>query len=419
MQKTMFYSRGVGNHGLLLASFLILVFATIFSSFTNYSNYIIYPIWMLWLAQTLPNMGILGKTEHSFVVVSFSLMALILLYRIIGYSSMPLLGLMNDFSWIMSGIVALFVMRYFSSNELSTVYMFFSVGLLLLQLVYLGQGRAILALGNEYEAVEVANAWYGSLFMLLSGLSLIVFLNVKKMVPRLIAISVLLLTLYLNVSILQRGTNVIMTLAELGLILIFLIKRKSVIITLSIIVAFFVIFALSSDNMVMIFDWLAQISPSERISARFNELSMVLMYESVEAGGGSFTARGELMGVSWNTFISSFGHFLLGAGEHAGDNSIIGHHSFILDTLARYGIVGGILLIVYFINQYKIFTSGLDRKREWALYMQCAIVFAFYVFRNYYGQVAYSLVNLVLLVFFPLTFQLIHYYQNKSKSVTI
>ncbi len=413
MNRTIFYSRGVGRHQLLLVSLLILLITTVFSLFTTKSNYIIYPMWVVMFAYIISSKGVLSKNESIFVRVSFAFFVIIFLYWFIGYSKMPMLVLMRSFNWIMAGVVSVYAMKWFSSQELSTIYLFLGGAIVLLLLLLVIGGRELMFSGEQDEAALVANAWYGSLYMLLSGLCLIVFLNVKRFAPRIIALSLLVLSLYLNIAVLQRGTVVLMTFAELGLILLFLIKRKSIVISLSVIIAPFVLIAFLSDNMIYIFDWLAQVVPSERLAVRFNQISMALTYESLESAGGSLSARNSLMGISWNTFTSSFGHFLFGAGEHAGDNTIIGHHSFILDTLASYGIIGGVLLFVYFRKQYQIIMSSLDKKKGWALYMQCAIVFAFYVFRSFYGNMAFSLVIFFMLLFFPLTIQLILHYQNK------
>lgn len=415
MKKTVFYSRGVGNHQLMLISFFILIIAVTFSAFTNYSSFIIYPIWALWLAYIFSNKGGFNKDERTFIIVSFAFLGIMLLYSIIGYSSIPKGGLLVNTNWLMAGVVAVYAMRLFTSRELLTVYDIMFLALALLMILYVVEGRTFLAVEDMDAAVDVTNAWYGALFMLLSGLSLIVLLNVRRLFPRLVALTVILLSLYLNVEILQRGTNVIMTAAELGLILLFLVKRKSIIVPLFVVIIVAVIIALSENNLMYLFEWLAQVVPSERLSIRFSAISQAMAFQSVEAGGGSLATRGELMATSWNTFTSSFGHIVFGAGEHFGNNNIIGHHSFFLDTLARYGIIGGSLMAVYFVKQYKMVMCFLDRNKEWSLYMQCAIVFVFYVLRNFYGDMAFALVNLVVLLFFPLTVQLIHYYQNKSK----
>lgn len=410
MNKALLNSRNVGNHVLWVA-LLIIILATVFSMFTQYSNYIIYPIWALWLL-FIPTMTIkLAKKEIHFVWISFFFLGIICTYKLIGYSSMPILELLVNINWILSGVIAIYALNFFSRRELSTIYYILVIALLTLLFVLIKKGESFLSI-DQNDAAAVANAWYGSMYVLLSGLSLIVFLNVRRWTVRIMALLVLLLTLYLNFAILQRGTNVIFTLAEISLILIFVIKRRSLIISFFVIITGFVVFMISasSDILISFADKLAEISPSERISSRFYQISLALAYEDIAASGGSLSARSELMGISWNTFTSSIGHFLLGAGEHAGSNTIIGHHSFILDTLARYGLLGGVILFLYFKNQYQIIMSYLDRNREWALYMQCSIVFLFYLMRNYYGQVAYSLVNFVILLLFPLTFQLIRSY---------
>lgn len=412
MQKTIFYGRGDGNKPLLFALLLLIVITTL-GNYIIYSSYIVIPFWILCLFYGLQSRRLLTKNEKSFVVTSFALLAIVFTYKFVGYSSMEFLNLIVFLNWIVTGMVAVYAMKILSGHELSYVFKTVCGSLILLMMLFVKEGTEIVSNGDAYEAVNVAVAWYGSLFMLLSGLSLIVLLNAKGIFLRFAAIVILLLTLYINVFILQRGTNVIFTLAEMGMILIFLIKRKTVVIGLSVVVGAIVVFAFSSDNLIYIFNWLEQISPSDRLSVRFHELSMALQYESIDAGGGSFASRGELMSISWNTFTSNSANFIFGAGEHIGKNNIIGHHSFIIDTLACYGIIGGLLLFLYFKKQYQIIMSYLDKTQEWALYMQCTIVFLFYVLRNFYGQVAYALVNIVILLLFPLTFQLIHYYKNK------
>ena len=273
-------------------------------------------------------------------------------------------------------------------------------------------GRAKLLYEEQSEASSIAQAWYGSLFMLITGVSLIVLLHVKSLFYKLLAFVFFLFTLYLNFSILQRGTNVIFTAAEVGMILAFTLKNKRLVYFLSIVTVGGVVLVYTSGLLIDLFDWLADITPSTRLSYRFHAISNTLYYEDITSSGTSMSVRNELMGISWNTFTSSIGHFIFGAGEHM-DNIMIGHHSFFLDTLARYGIIGGVMIYVYFKKQYQIIMSNIDKKTNWSLYMQCSVVFLFYVLRNFYGQVAYALVNLVILVLFPLTFQVINYYKQK------
>lgn len=414
MRKIPFNSQVTGKNTLLLVSLLILILVLFFSSFTTYSNYVALPIMALWILFITTLVKRLSKTEIIFVRVSFLFLSVMLLYWLIGYSNTETVGIFRNVTWIMTGIIAVCVVKNFSSHELSVVYSVLTISITILLFVLVSTGRLILMVGEQEDAVEVANAWYGSLFMLFTGMSLIVFLHVKSIVPRIISIAIFLLTLYLNFTILQRGTNVLFTIAEIGMILAFSLKQKGLVYFISAVVLGSAIFIYTSGMLIDMFDWLADNSPSARLAKRFNYISTALFYEDIQAGGGSFSARQSLIGISWDTFTSSIGHFIFGAGEQHADNTVIGHHSFFIDTLARYGIIGGVMIFVYFKTQYQIIMINLDKKIDWALYMQCAVVFLFYVLRNFYGQLAYALVNFVILLFFPLTFQLIQYYKNKS-----
>lgn len=414
MSKYLFNSQSVNKHTLLLGAFLILIIAVFFASFTTYSNYVIYPVFVMWVPYILINFNVLSKNERTFVGVSFLFLLLVLVYSFIGYSRVNQQLLLRTINWIMAGVIAVYVLKFFSERELSVVYVVLTISIIALLYIFISTGRTLLVMEEQNDAAGVANAWYGSLFMLLSGLSLIVFMHVKSWIPRIVALAVFLLALYLNFFILQRGINVIFTLAEIGMILVFTLKRKGLVYFFSVIILLAAFMVYASGLLIVFFDWFADIIPSDRLASRFREISTALFYEDMEASSGSLAGRSRLIGISWNTFTSSIGHFVFGAGEHSGDNTIIGHHSFFIDTLAGYGIIGGVMMFVYFKKQYQIIMSYLDKKSDWGLYMQCSIVFMFYILRNFYGGVANDFANLILLVYFPLTFQVIQYYNPRS-----
>ena len=415
MIKIIFQNQSRGNHGLLLVSFIVLMVAFCFAAFTTYSNYVAYPFFAVWIIGISSKYNLLNRTERDYIGVSLLLILITLVYWLMGYSSTTSGDLLRDINWVMTGIIAVYALKLFTKHELSIAYVFSIVTALILLFTYVGMGRVFLAVENQEDAAMIASAWYSSLFMLLTGLSLIVFIHVKSFSIRLASLIFFLVTLYLNFFILQRGTNVLFTLAEIGLILLFTSKKKSVVYTIATIIIIGFIYIQTFVSLVDLFDWLADVVPSERLSLRYREISMVLSYQDLEVSTGSVAGRSDLMWNSWNTFTSSFGHFLFGAGEHIQDNHIIGHHSFFLDTLARYGIIGGALVFVYFKKQYQIIMSSLNKRTQWALYMQCAVVFLIYVMRNFYGILAYALVNLFILFLFPLTYQLIINYKNNLK----
>ena len=417
--KSIFYGEKRGSHTLLLVSTIVPIVTLFFASLTTYSTFIVFPFWALWLVCIFTVQPGLSKDEQSFMKVSFFLLAIILLYKFAGYSEMDRGGLIRVINWIFAGVVSVFAMKTFTSRELSILYIVLNFALIGLLIFFIIAGRAIMAFEEQNEAATVTSTWYGSMYMLLTGINLIVFLHVKKLFVRLISLIFLVLTLYLNFFIMQRGTNVIFTLVEIGLILVFLLKRKTVIISLSVVLIGIAFYVISADLLVNFFDWLSDVIPSERLASRFRELTIALEYENINASKGSLSTRSELMGVSWQTFTSNFLCFILGAGEHLDDYTIIGHHSFLLDTLARYGIIGGFLVFLYFKKQYQIIMTFLDKKKNWALYMQCLIVFFIYLLRNYYGDMATDVVNFFILLYLPLTFQVINYYSNNQNRFKI
>ena len=394
------------KHSLLLISLIVLIIALFFSDFTTYSNYIILPIMALWVPFMIGNTT-LTKQERTFFRVSIALLFIIVFYSMLGYSNMGRNPLLRNVSWMIVGIMSIYAMKIFSDFEKKVLFVVLTITIVLLLISFIGVGQAMAAFGDKEDASMAAGTWYGSMFMLLSGISLIAVLRMKAWLPRIASFLILLLTLYLNIAILQRGTNVIFTVAELFLVILFNVKNKTLIGIGSVAIIVALIVFVSSDLLIDLFDWLASVSSSQRLASRFQQISMALTYESIESGGGSFEARYELIMISWNTFTSSIGHFIFGAGEHWMTNNIIGHHSFIVDTLARYGIIGGALLFVYYKKQYQIMFSIITKKTEWALFMQCTVVFLFYLLRNFYGNVSAATVVVIMLIYFPLVLNLI------------
>ena len=408
----LYYSNSIqksGDNTLLLLSLLIYITVSYFGGFTTYANYIIFPIVALWIPFLNSMYVHLPRNEKTFTTISIVFLLFTLIYRVFGYSTHESTSVYRDISWIMSGIISVYALRLFSKRDQSTLFLTFTLVITILLVVLISIGRAV----DVTDASETANAWVGSMFMLLTGFSLIVFIHVKPLYLRAIFLSLILLTLYLNFYILQRGTNVIFTIFEIGLIIVFSLKYRFLIrvMTIGTLITFFIVY--TSGIYIQIFDWLADVIPSERLAERFLAISYTLQYGDVEAGGGSLEARDRLMHISWNTFTSNIGYFLFGAGAQRG-NTVIGHHSFFLDTLASYGIIGGFLMIAYFKKQYQIIMSKINREHERVLYSQCTVIFVFYLLRNFYGDMSTTNINFMLLIYFPLVIKLLLSFKEKK-----
>ena len=395
-------------------SLLAMIIVSFFAGFTTYSNYVMIPIMLLWIPYLMSLFERLKIDEKTFTKVSSAYLLIMFVYRTIGYSTDEVLFVLRDVAWIMSGVMAVYAMRFSSDKQLSTLFVVFTIVLLALLLVLNNKGRSL----DMDEAAATANAWIGSMFMLLTGFSLICFIHIRSLLFRVVFVAILFLTLYLNFFILQRGIVVIFTIFEMALIIVMSLKYRVLISFLFVAILFAFFFVYYSGYYVQFLDWMADVVPSDRLAIRFRQISFALQYGDVEAGGGSLNARERLMGISWNTFTSNIGYFIFGAGAQRG-NTVIGHHSFFLDILATYGIIGGLLMLVYFIKQYKIIMSKLNKKLEPVLYSQCAVVFLFYIMRNYYGSMANSCINFMLLMYFPLLIEFIQKYKSEKNTIKI
>lgn len=413
MNTISFNSRGTSKHTLLFVSLVLLIVFLFFSKYINVSsNFFKIPIMILWLPTMFKLFGSLTKDEKSFVRASVGLLIISLFYIIIGYSDTNRTIAFRVLTWLMTGMISVYAMLLFTDNEKKWLFSIITIVIILSTFFYIRSGYYLINYVEFTGDLATASTWFGSILILLTGVSLISFIYIKSWIPRVISIVIFIMTLYMTFTIMQRGTNVILTVAEIFIILLFNLKNKTVVWTFTGLIAILAILFVSSDFLIALLDWFAGVIPSQRVASRLNQLSTALMYNSIEAGGGSFSARYELIMTSWNTFTSSFIHFIFGAGEHWVTDTIIGHHSFMVDSLARYGIIGGALLFLYYKSQYWIMMSMLNKKTEWALLMQCSVVYFIYLFRNFYGNLTNANSSIVILLYFPLVFHIINCYKQ-------
>lgn len=401
------------NHTVQLLLISLFCFVMFFQSIIPGRYYIATMAVVLWLPTFFSLYPRLDKCNKSYVNISLALLLLISFYYVTGISKISVANYIREFTWLFAGIISVCALVCFSKKELRVLFYIFTiilVGILVL-LSFFGE---VLVYTLENDTETTAQTWMGSIVMLLSGISLIFFIHVKKMIPRLFALGVLIMTLYITFVVMQRATNILFIVAELFLILFFVMKNKWIVGLLSIVAIGIVIYLIVSDSLIAFFEWLAEITP-ERVSVRMQAIAFVLQYGDVETAGGSLASRNDLMGISWNTFTSSIGNFIFGVGERKNGNTIIGNHSFILDSLASYGIIGGTMLFVFFKRQYEIMMNAININTERVLYSQFAVIFAFYILRNLMGFLANSNVCFVLLLYIPLSIQILLNYKNNKQ----
>ena len=397
------------NNNKLLFLFLAIILITFFiGNWEGLSIIMTGVAVVIWVPVFLKFSWCLNKQERKYVLVSILFLLLMLFYNYIGLSTNNVVIVVRNISWILSGLISIYVLKMFSKKE--QLYLF-ALFVLLLMMMIVGLMRT----GSSYdisEAVNAANTWVSSMLMILSGICIIVANNIKSLYFRVFFIAITFCSIYTNFYILQRGTNAVLTLIEIILIMSLNFKNRFLVKTIFVIVISLTFFLYVTDIYREMFEWIASVIPSERISSRLLIVSRSIQYLDIEEGGGTLTARSELMSISWNTFTSGFQNFVFGAGAHKDDNVIIGNHSFILDTLASYGIIGGIIFYIYFKKQFQFIMSYVNKKANPLLYSQCVVVFCVYIFRNYFGAMATACINFIMLMFFPLAIKMIQKYNT-------
>lgn len=394
----------------ILFLFLVVILTTFFIGDREGLSIVVTGISIvIWIPVFLKFKWRLNRSEKKYVFVSFSFLLLMFFYNLIGYSTFNLISITRNISWILAGLISIYVMKIFSVKERSFLFVIFLLLIILMLVTLVEKGRSY----EMDEAFATANAWVSSMLMILSGICLIAANQVKSLFSRFIFVSIILLSVYINFFILQRGINAVLSLFLFVLILSLNIKNIFLVKLIFVTTIIFALILFMTDIYIDFFDWMANVIPSERLSIRIKAISLSIQYIDVDAGGGTLKARSELMEISWNTFTSGMQNFIFGAGGHKENNLIIGNHSFILDTLASYGIIGGIVFYIYFKKQIQFIMSYVNKKDNPVMYSQCIVVICIYIFRNYFGAMANANINFVMLLFFPLTIEMIKRYNTK------
>lgn len=113
-----------------------------------------------------------------------------------------------------------------------------------------------------------------------------------------------------------------------------------------------------------IMNFIASIIGSEQMSQRFLELSMSLNGQQLDEDS-DFGTRLFLWKMSFITFFKNFFTGVYFTTDIYDTHRYVGGHSFILDTMARFGIIGFIFIVWMFKRLYKIYILPYNRRPEY------------------------------------------------------
>lgn len=169
-----------------------------------------------------------------------------------------------------------------------------------------------------------------------------------------------------------------------------------------------VLFFFMYFNLEGILEILIGVAP-ERIAYRLNDILFTTQNGITE---NSFSGRAGRMMISLNTWIKTPISFLFGAGDIGGEIGLfegIGGHSELIDVLAKFGIVGGLVLYRLFIQACKFLMSFNNDNNK-----NCIVIFiALFMFCSLVKTTARASVFCSLFIFFPIVSMLFNKYINK------
>lgn len=354
----------------------------------------------LWLPGILQNKIKLSKQLWGVLVCLILYLIIIIIYKSLGISTAWWDIAAGYYGSVCCAVVSIYSLKLLSEKQLRHlkwgIYGVFMVGMLY---VY-KKGMMALATMNLEEAISQETAAYGSAVMIFTGITFIALLSSRSFLLKFLYGLGVILSLGVTIVIMQRGTNVIMSLLMLLMILMFNyvkgVKIKRILIILFVGGVILYITGIYS----VLLEFLIDTIPSERLATRVQAIYFFLQTGDALDAGSSMTSRSELMLRSFNTFTDSIGNFLFGVGDHRKLGGPVGNHAELLDTFARYGIFLSIPLIVYFYKLIKWWYAIIPHSS--ILRYQVSCIISIYIARNIWGFAITSAISVLLFLYLPL-----------------
>ena len=416
MNSSVNYGRGLLN-ALFIAFFAIYVMSCvgIGNSISNsilrlYQSFFL-GFLFLFLSITMFQSRQIYKIESAVFFASFYVLS----YYIIGFSQAGFGNVFMQVSFFFSIVPVLYCNKFLKRRQ--CIYVYFIVLIILnfsivqdILLNRVNQGLTFEELDELGSNVE----WtaFSTAVLFVFGASLLVLLNSSHFVVKIIHSISLFISFYYIVFCSMRGSIIILMFLLFILLLfakyIYIIKASIVKYLVYCVMITLVTLLVFNEN--VIFDWLLNISPSDRLTYRILDLKEVSTYGVSE---DSLSGRYYLGKISVQTWLRDPLTFLFGIGDQRISNlgiqgfilSGVGGHSEILDTLARFGLVGFSIVVALFLRISKYLISLFDSPK---VKMQVKMLLLVIVLTAFSKAIFFDIVGIGMFVLIPLTSLLIN-----------
>ena len=347
-----------------------------------------------------------GVLKNNALLLGALYIGLEVLYGILGLSNTSLIYYYYRISFLFFAIAVTPIVGSFTKRQ-QNIILIAIIGSVLVMMVTNIQlsnkyGAYYIRLVDYYNGrTNIINTQYVSSLVVFCGVLLAKIRESKK--NNLIALGVLLFSIYFVIAIGQRLTAILLLFATLMAQIAFSGKKSTK--KYLDILAILIIGIGLAVNYETVLRWVATTLNNARLTHRINQMLYALNSRGIEGSGGSLEVRYNLVITSLRTFTSSVPRILFGAGDHTSNDLIIGNHSQWIDQLAKFGILGSALLFFTIKKCFKDLMRSMELKKGNELYSHYLIIVVYFILRGLLGNVLYPYFGIMLFVFMPIIFQ--------------
>ncbi len=353
------------------------------------------------------NRTLVYRKNQVFVTGFLFFVILTVVYRLIGLSDKAWGNSMHQYSFFISYIAAMVAMAGLNVKKQKMILwiivaiMAFNIAdniHLSIEYPMLNENRD--SMDEDFLAtINAGGSRFYTFAMFYFNVCFFVFLNAVNKKTKYIMFGVSALSAVYVLGYCYKGSNVVYMLLSIVLQLIAKYSRYSDTFIIKIVIFSVVALLLVYFYQDEIVNAIIRISPSERLTTR---LVTIVNSEHDLANENTITGRENLILLSLTTWLDNPVNFLFGIGDVRAAHEVrltgIGQHSDFLDSLARFGILGGTIIFITikqgFRYIFKLFGVHLKIQLQIIVFMFVLCGFTKGVFNPYVGCVLFLLLPL-------------------------
>lgn len=272
-------------------------------------------------------------------------------------------------------------------------------------------GRLYIAYFNgEGRTSNVADTAFATAAMLGMGGVFLLALHARRLFLKWMSWALVLFFAYFLMFVAQRGITFFLGVAMLALLALpataFRVDNTKKMTFWSFAILALLVLFVGGGAEALLSGLASLVENSPRLYSRISHVMVLFQTNSLVETGGSLAERIGMIQTSLDAFLQSPSSFLFGIGHHS-SFEVVGNHSLIIDTFARYGLIGGVLLAVLLRRIYLTVSETAGISRFHPLRPKLNIFYVVFILRALVGNPFHDSVATQLFVTAPLLVSLL------------